>query len=60
MVRTRALVRSAAVRPLAEHLDDEARLVAQSAGDPEGREGVRAFVAKERPTFPPDRLSGGA
>lgn len=51
MVRTRALVRSAAVRPLEEHLDDEARLIAESAGDPEGREGVRAFVEKRRPDF---------
>ncbi len=51
MVRTRALVRGAAVRALAEHLDDEARLIAESADDPEGREGVRAFVEKRRPDF---------
>ncbi len=51
MVRTRALVRGAAVRTLAEHLDDEARLIAESADDPEGREGVRAFVEKRRPDF---------
>ena len=51
MVRTRALVRGAAVRTLDEHLDDEARLIAESAGDPEGREGVRAFVEKRRPDF---------
>ena len=51
MVRTRALVRGAAVRTLAEHLDDEARLIAESAADPEGREGVRAFVEKRRPDF---------
>ena len=51
MVRTRALVRDAAVRTLDEHLDDEARLIAESAGDPEGREGVRAFVEKRRPDF---------
>jgi 2-(1,2-epoxy-1,2-dihydrophenyl)acetyl-CoA isomerase len=50
MVRTRALVRGA-VRTLEEHLDDEARLIAESAGDPEGREGVRAFVEKRRPDF---------
>ena len=36
---------------LDEHLDHEARLVAESAADPEGREGVRAFVAKRRPDF---------
>jgi 2-(1,2-epoxy-1,2-dihydrophenyl)acetyl-CoA isomerase len=51
MVRTRTLVRGAAVRTLEEHLDDEARLIAESAGDPEGREGVRAFVEKRRPDF---------
>ncbi len=51
MVRTRALVRGAAVRTLDAHLDDEARLIAESAGDPEGREGVRAFVEKRRPDF---------
>ena len=36
---------------LDEHLDDEARLIAESAADPEGREGVRAFVEKRRPAF---------
>jgi 2-(1,2-epoxy-1,2-dihydrophenyl)acetyl-CoA isomerase len=51
LVRTRALVRGAAVRTLDEHLDEEARLIAESAGDPEGREGVRAFVEKRRPDF---------
>lgn len=51
MVRTRALVRRAAVRTLEEQLDDEAQLIAESASDPEGREGVRAFVEKRRPDF---------
>lgn len=51
MVRTRALVRGAAVRTPDEQLEDEARLIAESAGDPEGREGVRAFVEKRRPDF---------
>jgi enoyl-CoA hydratase/carnithine racemase len=51
MVRTRELVRGAAARTLSEHLDDEARLIAESAADPEGREGVRAFVEKRAPDF---------
>lgn len=51
MVRTRALVRKAATRTLDEQLDDEARLIAESAADPEGRAGVRAFVEKRTPDF---------
>ena len=51
MVRTRALVRRAAIRTLDEQLDDEAQLIAESAADPEGREGVRAFVEKRAPDF---------
>lgn len=51
MVRTRALVRRAATRTLEEQLDDEAQLIAESAADPEGREGVRAFVDKRVPDF---------
>jgi len=51
MVRTRGLVRRAAIRTLEEQLDDEARLIAESAADAEGREGVRAFAEKRRPDF---------
>jgi 2-(1,2-epoxy-1,2-dihydrophenyl)acetyl-CoA isomerase len=51
MVRTRALIRRAATRTLDEQLDEEARLIAVSAADPEGREGVRAFVEKRVPRF---------
>jgi 2-(1,2-epoxy-1,2-dihydrophenyl)acetyl-CoA isomerase len=51
MVRTRALVRRAAVTGLDEQLDEEARLIAESAADPEGREGVRAFLEKRTPDF---------
>jgi 2-(1,2-epoxy-1,2-dihydrophenyl)acetyl-CoA isomerase len=51
LVRTRGLVRRAAVRSLDEQLDDEARLIAESAADAEGREGVRAFVEKRIADF---------
>ncbi len=51
MVRTRSLVRRAATRTLEEQLDDEAQLIAESAADPEGREGVRAFVERRAPDF---------
>jgi enoyl-CoA hydratase/carnithine racemase len=51
MARTRALVRRAANRTLDEQLDDEAQLIADSAADPEGVEGVRAFVEKRAPDF---------
>jgi len=51
MVRTRALVRRAAIQTLDAQLDDEAALIAESAADPEGREGVRAFIEKRRPDF---------
>jgi 2-(1,2-epoxy-1,2-dihydrophenyl)acetyl-CoA isomerase len=51
MVRTRALVRRAATRGLEEQLDEEARLIAESAADAEGREGVRAFLEKRTPNF---------
>jgi enoyl-CoA hydratase/carnithine racemase len=51
MVRTRSLVRRAATRTLDEQLDDEAQLIAESAADPEGIEGVRAFVEKRSPDF---------
>jgi 2-(1,2-epoxy-1,2-dihydrophenyl)acetyl-CoA isomerase len=51
MVRTRSLVRRAATRSLDEQLDEEARLIAVSAADLEGREGVRAFVEKRVPDF---------
>jgi 2-(1,2-epoxy-1,2-dihydrophenyl)acetyl-CoA isomerase len=51
MVRTRSLVRHAAVRSLEEQLDEEARLIEDSARDPEGQEGVRAFVERRQPDF---------
>jgi enoyl-CoA hydratase/carnithine racemase len=51
MVHTRELIRGAAARTLEEQLDDEARLITESAADPEGREGVRAFVEKRAPDF---------
>jgi 2-(1,2-epoxy-1,2-dihydrophenyl)acetyl-CoA isomerase len=51
MVRTRGLVRRAAIRTLEEQLDDEERLIEESAADPESREGVAAFLAQRRPDF---------
>jgi 2-(1,2-epoxy-1,2-dihydrophenyl)acetyl-CoA isomerase len=51
MVRTRKLVRSAATRTLDEQLEDEERLIRESADDPEGREGVRAFVDRRSADF---------
>jgi 2-(1,2-epoxy-1,2-dihydrophenyl)acetyl-CoA isomerase len=51
MVRTSSLVRQAAIRTLDKQLDEEARLIAESAADVEGREGVRAFVEKRPPDF---------
>ncbi|WP_369131740.1 enoyl-CoA hydratase/isomerase family protein [Modestobacter sp. I12A-02662] len=51
MVRTRGLVRRAAIRTLEDQLDEEARLIEESAADPEGREGVRASAEKRRPDF---------
>ena len=51
MVRTRTLVRAAAARTFEQQLDEEARLIAESAEDPEGREGVRAFGEKRAPDF---------
>jgi 2-(1,2-epoxy-1,2-dihydrophenyl)acetyl-CoA isomerase len=51
MVRTRGLVRRAAVQGIEEQLDEEARLIAESAADPEGREGVRAFLDKRAADF---------
>jgi 2-(1,2-epoxy-1,2-dihydrophenyl)acetyl-CoA isomerase len=51
MVRTRGLVRRAAIRTLEEQLEDEERLIAESAADPESREGVAAFLAQRRPDF---------
>jgi 2-(1,2-epoxy-1,2-dihydrophenyl)acetyl-CoA isomerase len=52
MVRTRGLVRRAAVRTLEEQLEDEERLIRESAADPESREGVAAFLERRPPDFP--------
>jgi 2-(1,2-epoxy-1,2-dihydrophenyl)acetyl-CoA isomerase len=51
MVRTRGLVRRAAVRTLEEQLEEEERLIQESAADPESRAGVIAFVTGRRPDF---------
>ncbi|SDO38938.1 2-(1,2-epoxy-1,2-dihydrophenyl)acetyl-CoA isomerase [Klenkia soli] len=51
MVRTRGLVRRAATTTLDAQLDEEARLIVESAGDPESAEGIAAFVGKRPPGF---------
>jgi 2-(1,2-epoxy-1,2-dihydrophenyl)acetyl-CoA isomerase len=51
MVRTRLLVRRAAIRTLEEQLDDEERLIQESAADPESHEALAAFLAHRRPDF---------
>ncbi|WP_409330877.1 enoyl-CoA hydratase/isomerase family protein [Trujillonella humicola] len=51
MARTRALARRALSSDLTDHLDAEALLIAASAADPEGIEGVRAFVDRRPPDF---------
>jgi 2-(1,2-epoxy-1,2-dihydrophenyl)acetyl-CoA isomerase len=51
MVRTRGLVRRAAIRTLEEQLEDEERLIVESAADPESREGIAAYLARRSPDF---------
>ena len=51
MVRTRGLVRRAATTTLDAQLDEEARLIVESASDPESAEGIAAFVAKRPADF---------
>jgi 2-(1,2-epoxy-1,2-dihydrophenyl)acetyl-CoA isomerase len=51
LVRTRDLVRAAGSSTLDEHLDAEAAAIAACAGEPDGLEGVAAFMAKRRPSF---------
>jgi 2-(1,2-epoxy-1,2-dihydrophenyl)acetyl-CoA isomerase len=51
MVRTRGLVRRAAIRTLEEQLDDEHRLIQESAADPESHEALAALLAGRDPDF---------
>jgi 2-(1,2-epoxy-1,2-dihydrophenyl)acetyl-CoA isomerase len=51
LLRTRDLVRAAGSATLDEHLDAEAAAIAACAGEPDGLEGVAAFLEKRRPTF---------
>jgi 2-(1,2-epoxy-1,2-dihydrophenyl)acetyl-CoA isomerase len=48
---TRRLVGRALTAGLDEHLDAEARLLAEAAVSAEGREGVAAFLGGRRPDF---------
>ena len=47
--RTRALLLSSLSDHLETHLEREAESIAQSAREPDGREGIASFVAKRRP-----------
>lgn len=51
MVRTRGLVRRAATTTLDTQLDEEARLIVESAADPEAAEGIAAFAARRPADF---------
>lgn len=51
MVRTRGLVRRAATTTLEDQLDEEARLIVQSAADAEAAEGIAAFAEKRAADF---------
>jgi len=51
MVRTRGLVRRAAIRTLEEQLEYEERLIQESAADPESREALAAVLAQRPPDF---------
>jgi 2-(1,2-epoxy-1,2-dihydrophenyl)acetyl-CoA isomerase len=52
LLRTRDLVRAASGDAgLDAHLDAEAAAIAASAGEPDGLEGVAAFLGKRRPSF---------
>ncbi|MCO7221458.1 enoyl-CoA hydratase/isomerase family protein [Klenkia sp. PcliD-1-E] len=51
MVRTRGLVRRAATTTLDAQLDEEARLIVESAADAEAAEGIAAFAAKRAADF---------
>jgi len=51
MVRTRGLVRRAATTTLHTQLDDEARLIVESAADAEAAEGIAAFAERRAADF---------
>jgi 2-(1,2-epoxy-1,2-dihydrophenyl)acetyl-CoA isomerase len=51
LLRTRDLMRAAGSASLDEQLDAEAAAIAACAGEPDGLEGVAAFLAKRRPEF---------
>jgi 2-(1,2-epoxy-1,2-dihydrophenyl)acetyl-CoA isomerase len=51
LIRTRDLVRAAGSATLDEHLDAEAAAIAACAAEPDGLEGVAAFLGKRKPVF---------
>ena len=55
MVRTRGLVRRAAIRTLEEQLEDEERLIEESAADPESRRGRGCLPRRAAAGLPQQR-----
>ncbi|MCU1691130.1 MAG: echA14 [Frankiales bacterium] len=51
LAETKRVVRAAELAALEAHLDDEAAGISRLVGEPDGIEGVTAFLAKRKPVF---------